>query len=203
MKYFICTLFAIVFASSSVHAIILDFDEPLVGFQTSYGDGDAFSEDGFSLTNHSDKYGSFIRFNPNNQNAIVPNNGTTHVGITLGGGPILTRDNGGVFSFVSLDIAEYSEHVMFIDTFNLAGYQADGGVLLAELSIDKILDDAGGHDDFQSYLLNWKNLTSVEFLSSGVAFDNVIVNTVTEPSTVYLLLFSMVAVLIWRKKNIA
>ncbi len=183
-------LIGLLLASGSAFGTVLTFDDPSVSFQSGYGPGSSYIENGFSLSTVNDPghYGSFIRFNPDAQNALVPNNGSVHVGITAFANPWLQKVDGGLFSLISLDIAEYSEYVNRATLFAISGLKGDGSTVQANLSLDRLFDGAGGIDDFQHYVLNWTDLVRVDFDSVGVSFDNLEVAAVPTPAT--LLLFS-------------
>ena len=100
-------------------ADILDFNNPPVGSQDPYGPGfydppnatgPTYIEDGFRLatTNAPGDYGSIIRFNPFNQQAPVPSDGTVYFGATYYSNPWLDMTNGSAFSISQIDLADYS-----------------------------------------------------------------------------------------------
>ena len=172
-------------------ATVLNFDSPPVSFQEGYGVNDVYTEVGYSLRTTGGT-GSIIRFNPFVQNALVPNNGTVHFGVTYNANPVLTRGSGQLFDFNSLDLAEYSEFVP-APLVILAGITATGETLLSNITLDRIFDGLGGANDFQHVELAWRNLVRVEFRANGFAFDNLEVRAVPEPMTAGLLAAGLLA----------
>lgn len=183
-----------VISQNSYSSTILTFDNPPVAFQDGYGDGDTYVEDDYSLSSISDPghSGAFIRLNPDTQAALVPNNGTVHVGTSLFSNPWLRRTDGGAFSLLSLDVAEYSEFVTWPTSVSLTGLKGNGDTLQANLSLDGIFDGSGGVDDFQHYVLNWEDLVRVNFNTDGIAFDNIEVASVPVPAAIWLFISGLV-----------
>jgi hypothetical protein len=179
---------------------IITFNTPAVAFQDGYGQGRPYVEGDYcmSTVNTPGNYGSIIRFNPLTQNALVPNNGTVHMGVTLFANPWLQKTDGGPFNLIGLDLAEYSEYTNWVNSVSMVGYRQDGSTLTATLAIDRIFDGYGGVNDFQHYNLNWKNLIRVEFHSTCFSMDNIEVLAVPEPATILLLTLGG---LILRKKR--
>jgi hypothetical protein len=180
-------LVCLLLVSGNSFATILTFDDPPVTSQDGYGPGRSYVESEYMLSTVSDPghHGSFIRFNPEAQSFLTPNNGSVHVGISLFANPWLEKVDGGLFSLISLDIAEYSEYVVK-KSFAISGLKSDGSTVHANLSLDGIFDGAGGIDDFQHYVLNWTDLVRVDFNSYGVAFDNLELTSVPSPATLLL-----------------
>jgi len=178
----------LIISSNTFASTILTFNNPPVIFQDGYGPGDQYVEGDYMLSNAVDPggHGSVIRFNPFNQNALVPNNGTVHVGTTLFSNPWLQRTDGGAFSLLSLDIAEYSEHVTWITSVSLTGHMQNGETVQATLALDGVFDGIGGVEDFQKYVLNWDKLVRLDFNTDGIAFDNIEVSAVPIPTAVWL-----------------
>ena len=177
-------------------ATVLNFDNPPVPFQVGYGVNDVYTESGYSLRTIGGT-GAIIRFNPFVQNALVPNNGTVHFGVTYDANPVLTREPRHLFDFQSLDLAEYSEFVP-APLVTLAGITATGETLIRSITLDGIFDGLGGSNDFQHVELAWRKLTRVEFRASGFAFDNLEVRAVPEPTTAGLVAAGLLAFAIRR-----
>ena len=190
------------FFSQFSAATLLTFDEPEVSFQQGYGTGDVYVESGFSLHNLSDpgRFGSFIRFNPDTQRVLSPNNGSIYVGITQYANPWLQSVSGDPFSLIALDIAEYNSGRRSRG-FELTGITTTGEVLSARLGLDNLLDGPGGIPDFQNYELNWSNLVRLDFDSNAVSFDNIQVAYIPAPSMAALFGLAMVCLGISRRKT--
>lgn len=188
---FTTTIFLLLVYPAVSSASIITFDVDPPDFQQGYGEGSIYEEGGFFLSTVSDpgRHGSIIRFNPEAQNAAVPNNGSIHMGATLFSNPWLQKPDGGIFSLISLEIAEYSEFVRPPEPLNITGLTAGGQILSANLSIDNIFDGAGGVDDFQFFSFNWNNLIRLDFNNTGFSFDNIHVDSVPVPEPETWILF--------------
>ncbi len=177
-------------------ATLLTFNSPPVDFQVGYTEGNTYTEAGYSLTttNTPGKSGSVIRFNPFTQNALVPNNGSVHFGVTSFANPSLRANTGSAFSLDYMDIAEYSEFALFTKTVTFEGLTALGSILIKEVALDGIMDGFGGAEDFQRVNFGWTDLVQVNFRTQAFAFDNIHLHTVAEPTTAFLLLMSLFVV---------
>ena len=116
---------------------------------------------------------------PCSAHVLLPDNGTTHVSLASGSYMAISRIDAGAFNLVSIDYAEYSELVLYVDSFDVVGVKNDGTVLTETIYLDKVLDGLNGEDDFQTHYFShdWQNLSRVEFVSSLVAVDNIDVST--------------------------
>ncbi|MDY6949509.1 MAG: PEP-CTERM sorting domain-containing protein [Pseudomonadota bacterium] len=136
---------------------------------------------------------------------IQSSNGTTHLGYESGrGGPIsMTRQDGGVFSLLSLDVSEFSPNAggdrPNAEFLRIIGTWLDGSTASLDLVLDDIkADGVGGVVDFEHFTLPslFTNVVSLVFeglrftsreglgFAGGVAIDNLdVVNGVvaTDP----------------------
>lgn len=169
------------FATIQCRAVVLDFDMPVVapGDQDAYGYHDAYLEDGFRLRPTSNS-GSIIRFKPpNNLGVLLPDNGTVHFGVTYFSFVLLDRPDGALFNFSQIDLAHYSEWVV-TSRVSLRGNKADGTSISAELPLASTFDP-----QFHTFQLDasWNDLRSVDFLTDGFAWDNIVATIVPEPGS--------------------
>lgn len=195
------------FFASIASAALITFDTSPVAFQQGYGDGTQYVEGDFfiSSTSTPGAHGGVIRFNPDAQRAIVPNNGTIHMGATYFSNPWLQRVDGGVFDFLGLDLAEYSEYVM-TRSVDIRGIFESGAAVTRTFTLDRLLDGAGGVNDFQHFNLDWTNLVRVDFLTYGFAMDNLVVFpsavvSVSEPSSLAILLIGIFGLVLRKQAN--
>lgn len=148
---------------------------------------------------------------------LIASNGTTHIGYESGrGSPItMTRQDGGAFSLLSLDVSEFSPNDggdrPNAEFLRIVGTWLDGSTASLDLVLDDIkADGVGGVVDFEHFTLPslFTNVVSIVFeglrftsreglgFSGGVTLDNLEVVTgtagnthVPEPAT--LALFGM------------
>lgn len=138
-------------------------------------------------------------------------NGTTKLGFEGDrGGPItMSREDGGVFTLVSLDAAEFFKNNMYpsrpnADILQLTGYLLDGSSVSYDLHLDGVAGGpSGGLDDFQHFVLPdlFANITSLVFsglrldgTSGGISLDNLEVTdsvSVPEPASLGLMGLSL------------
>ena len=118
---------------------------------------------------------------------LVASNGTTHLGYESGrGAPItMTRQDGGVFSLLSLDASEFYPNSggdrPNAEILRIVGTFLDGTSATYELFLDGLTDGTGGVVDFQHFSLPsvFTNVVSIVFTGwrfegrdGGVAIDN-------------------------------
>ena len=131
---------------------------------------------------------------------------------SLGVDIVMSQLGGGAFSFSQFDGAElfvaapggFPNATSILVTGALSG----GGSVSATFALDGIVDGAGGAADFQTFFLpgSFTNLTSVTFSgligssgTGGLGIDNIVVDTVPEPSTVFLLGLGLTGILARRR----
>lgn len=97
------------------------------------------------------------------------------------GDTVFTRAGGGVFDLFSVDLAfgPFSHSGLESDTTTVTGTLFGGGTVSTVLTV--------GYP-FQTYQLDWKQLTSVSFgqlanTSEYLAFDNIVYNAIPEPAS--------------------
>ena len=143
----------------------------------------------------------------NSTRANLPSNGTITIGSEQPTVTTMTRDGGGTFPLVSIDLAELFVGLPAADQVQIDGSLAGGGVVSVTFDLDGINDGPGGLDDFETFLLpgGFSDLTSVVFTglnSQGqdprFTFDNVVV---PEPATALLLCGGMVALAARRRSR--
>ena len=172
---------------------VITFEDPPFTFQDAYGDGDRYVEGDYFVESVSTPrhHGSLIRFDPFDPRSldIVPNNGTIHAGATYFSNVSIQRNDDAPFTLVSLDIGEYSEYASPPSAVTLVGHRFDGTTISSSLSLDGQFDGYGGIDDFQNYTLNWEDIVKLEFQGYVFSFDNVVMESIPEPTTLVLLGF--------------
>ena len=182
MKQFPLTLIIAIGASiTRAHAITLTFDNPRIIFsQDAYGDGEEYTEQGFKFYSISDPGygGSIIRFDPSASTSI-PSNGTPHFGNTLFSNPSFSSLSGVPFSLLSIDVAQYSISFPW-QTATFVGHLVDGGTLTASFP-------TGSRFITYEFPSTWSGLIKVDITSEPIAWDNVVVVPVPEPSNLALL----------------
>lgn len=115
----------------------------------------------------------------------------------------VTKTGGGVFSLQSVDLAfgPFNHNSLTSDTTLVTGFLQGGGTVSSLLTIDY---------SFDTYVLDWSNLTSVVFgelqnSSEYLAFDNVAFdidnNQVPEPTSLALLGLGLVGLASMRRKQ--
>lgn len=138
---------------------------------------------------------------------IIASNGTTHLGYESGrGGAItMTRQDGGAFSLLSLDVSEFSPNDggdrPNAEFLRIIGTWLDGSTASLDLVLDDIhADGVGGVVDFEHFTLPslFTNVVSIVFeglrftsreglgFAGGVAIDNLeVINGLvgTDPTT--------------------
>ncbi len=108
-------------------------------------------------------------------------------------GPQLTLSSvsGGLFDLVSLDFAEFSTPAAYYSpTVKIRGNKADGSVITTTMQADRIIDGHGYLDDFETIsFTDFTNLLSVDLIAptDGYSVDNIVVESVPEPTTLILL----------------
>jgi hypothetical protein len=163
-------------------ADILTFDSPPVSFQQGYGPGQAYIEDDFSFTttNTPGFSGSIIRFNPATQIYPCPNDGTIYFGDTYYSHPMMTTTNGALFDISQIDIDYYSSSVM-VSNITFLGIKADGSTVTTTFDLSGPFTPQFQTFQFDS---DWTDLTSVDFLTQGFAWDNIYASVVPEPDSI-------------------
>lgn len=183
----------------SANAVVLDFNS----FSTITALG-SISEDGFTVAPASGNLAA-IPDGPDCGSGGCADNGTTTITAGIPGTvspfttlPVsVTRDGGGVFHLLGIDLAEAFVDVPFdannADTIFLTGNLFGGGTVTESFALDGINDGDGGVADFQSALLasfwNTSFLTSLDISAldgsnqGAFSFDNISVLAVDTPAT--------------------
>lgn len=153
--------------------------------------------------------------------AEVAFNGTTKLGYDTGrGSPInMARQDGGTFSLVSLDVAEFFINGLFADApsadyLQITGSLLDGSSVSYDLYLDGINDGPFGvAEDFQHFVLPdlFTNVTSLLFTGrlldgsiAGLSIDNLEIAdsvSVPEPGTLGLMGISLLGVAAVRRRR--
>jgi len=172
-----------------------------------------FIEQGFLITPLAGS--SLAAYGDGWQNNRGSSNGTTYVGLYMGGswdGRLELRAfNNSLFSITSIDLGELlNQGDYYFDliatNISFTGYKDGGTEINDSFVMDMTSDGSGGNIDFQTHLFNssWTGLTSITIkatnsdggVSAGgpyvyFAFDNIVLNEtatpVPEPATMLLI----------------
>lgn len=132
----------------------------------------------------------------NNQPGVTAWNDSTWLGNV--GKLTLSRTDGGLFSLLSLQAAEFSSS--FFPTpqgtqISVVGYQSGGVTLTQLISLDDVADGSGPGVDFQTVVFGsgWTDLESVVFDPVGTtavffALDDLALVVTPEPTTLLLMM---------------
>jgi hypothetical protein len=113
----------------------------------------------------------------------------------MGESLVFYRADGGLFDFLSVDLAEYSTVVPNAVTVQFIGYFADGSTISETRTTDGVIDGTGPLADFQTFFFRgWTGLTRVEIPTYGWSLDNLVVS-VPEPTSGAFLLLGALGVL--------
>jgi hypothetical protein len=117
-----------------------------------------------------------------------PDSGTAYVLASLGDSLMFSFIDGMMFSFLSVDLAEFSTLYQTPLTVRFVGFRQDGSTVTTDLITDGIIDGTGPLADFQTFTFGpeWSGLTRVEIPNSGWSLDNLVV-AIPEPGTWALL----------------
>lgn len=114
----------------------------------------------------------------------LPENGTAYLQAAFTQALMFGRVDGGMFDFLSVDLAEYSTVVPNAVTVQFIGYYMDGSTITETRTTDGIIDGTGPLVDFQTFTFKgWTGLTRVEIPTAGWSLDNVRVGGVPEPTS--------------------
>jgi hypothetical protein len=142
-------------------------------------------------------------------------NGTSYLGYESGRGDAITMSllSGGLFSLLSLDLAEFYSIVVPLrpdaEVLTLLGTTANGAILTHQLFLDgNRADGIGGIEDFEHFLIpNFTDLFSVTFVGTllsgadgGVSLDNIEYVSVPEPAMLSLLTAGLIGVFASRRR---
>jgi len=200
-----------ILTASSANALVLTFDT-IPGTQTIYTsvayEGYLFTSDHFHMFGWARRPSTDFSFN-----------GTTTISYESGRGDAIemSRLDGSAFSLWSLDVSEFysSSFAALSDRPNaqvldITGYYVDGHTTSLQLSLDSIFADGpGGVVDFQHFALPelFNEVNRVVFTGlqlnnqlGGVAFDNLEVVAVPEPSSLLLMAFGSGMMFLSRRK---
>lgn len=189
-----CLCFAI---TSRADLLLFDAHPPAPGVQDAYGPGSEYVESGFRLTTTSTPghHGAIRRVNPEGI-GVLPDNGTVHFGATYYAHPLLDRPDGALFSLAQIDLAHYSRYVLR-DEVAFLGNKADGTTVSVSFILASCFDPAFHTFQFDD---SWTDLQSVSFLTNGIAWDNLMVSVVPEPSCPNLILGGLLlGACLWRR----
>ncbi len=168
--------------SLSVPETVIDF-ESLASTTTDFKNaGHSYTEDGFQLTNLSNLSMSALR-SPGSNNSASYVDSTTLLNNTVNGITQLTREGGGAFNFLSIDLAEFTTTSGAV-TVAFDGTTTDGAMVHQIFTTD-------GSFGLQRFVFpsTFSNLTVVTWVNAAPyhQFDNIVVSTVPLPGGVVLL----------------
>lgn len=200
----LCTL-----AAAPAQAALVTFEDVAVSAGTLTTDTDIVSG-GFrfdSGSNHSHRSRDYFGGVANGSTIFTVDgfNGTNVL--------TLTQVGGGAFNLGSLQMAE---HVIpsngNASVVRLVGTLLGGGTVSTNLALDGIYDGAGGVADFQTFAINFANVTSISFSAisgsgdRGFSLDNLntsLTNAVPEPTSLLLVGLGLVACGLARRRKTA
>jgi len=130
------------------------------------------------------------------------NNSTGAINLLYGDYIRIELLNGGLFSLLSVDLAEYS--TVFSGqsrTITFSGKTINNVIVTQTFTTDGIVDGIGGQDDFESFIFSsqFDNLTYVDINTDLFSMDNLVVQAVPLPAASWLFL-SGIILLISSKK---
>lgn len=182
-------------AQGTVQPLTITFDGPPAQATGTSRLIQQYSENGLLFTPIATNSPSFVR--QGGGVSFFPENGTTYLQAAGGNTLMFSQTNGGTFSLLFVDLAEYSTVVPNAVTVHFIGYHADGSTVTADLTTDGIIDGTGPLADFQTFgFQKWVNLVRVEIPSYGWSLDNLVVGVVPEPTSGALVL--MGGLVLWQ-----
>ena len=174
---------ALALGASPASAVIIDFESLRHVDASDALHGNVYSEDGFTLS-------SFGGFASVGTEAFEFSSSTALFNNTIDGVTELTRDGGGSFSLVSIDLAELVESG--VREVSFTGDVSGGGVLAQTFALDGV---AFGAETFPFLSgIGWDNVIKVSWSQDAPfhQFDNIVAsanngNAVPEPASLGLL----------------
>ena len=183
---------ALYFITTTTHATVIAFDPaPLPGgsrIESSY------SENGVSFT------GSFAHTS-STLSGFASNDSSGYLSLLFGSSLRFEMSNSSLFSLGNIDLAEYSNVFIAPKTISFTGYYANGSSINQSFTTDGLFDSVGGIEDFEtfSFASGFTNLAYVETNTNIFSMDNLEINMVPVPSTVYLFIAGLLGI-IYRNK---
>lgn len=145
--------------------------------------GSTYSEDGFTIVSNDSQFGS------RGTQQLLFTGSTALFNNRNGSITTLTQDNGGPFSVLSIDLAELNAVAGVPVAFT--GVLAGGGTVNQTFNLDNVFSSAQTF----SFNASFGNLTSLSWIQAPNfhSFDNIVVNPVPLPATLWLFGSALIA----------
>jgi hypothetical protein len=164
-------------ASTAAVAAIIDFEGLAAPGGTASITTSPYVEDGFDL---AFPIGISV-FDSAQTNANTTGSAYIQLSNNSAAGPISLSDSGGAnFDLTSVDVGSGFDPGFGLSSFNITGHISGGGTTVANVV---------NADVFSTLVLDWTNLTSVDFTfvtGQSAGIDNIVVSSVPLPAAVWL-----------------